>query len=147
MEINAANIANALHSVATEHVVAVANDIYDKDMERYQSKINEMVDNASDILGMNYDFEGNVYYGTNSNATLNEQRHVTMSVAGSYNITTTASSHIYFFIPSSVTSFHAMINGLEIPFTVTSVTVGGVNYKKYESTNTYDQGTFNIIVS
>ena len=41
--INKAEIANALHSVATEHVVAVATDLYDETREQYQSEVNDIV--------------------------------------------------------------------------------------------------------
>lgn len=34
-------IGNALTSTANDHVVAVANDIYDEEYEKYQSEINQ----------------------------------------------------------------------------------------------------------
>ena len=40
MAINKAKIGNALTSVAPDHVVAVANDIYDEAADKYQSEIN-----------------------------------------------------------------------------------------------------------
>lgn len=44
MEIAKSSVMNALTSSATNHVVAVANDIYDETAKEYQSKINENVD-------------------------------------------------------------------------------------------------------
>jgi len=98
--------------------------------------------------GMDPTFNGVVYYGINPDPVSeeNQQRSVSMSIAGVYHVTTLSNSHIYFFIPSSVTSFYATINGLEIPFTVTDVTIEGKSYKKYESVNTYDEATFNIVI-
>lgn len=49
MEIVKSNIANALTSAAKDHVLGVANDIYDESQEKYQSEINkELLDNAND---------------------------------------------------------------------------------------------------
>jgi hypothetical protein len=190
MDINKANIANALHSVANEHVVAVADDIYDEEREQYQSEVNKIVgdyeespefkevhlDASSKILygvqndgdfyfgagvpsqirsyvnsfapGMDPSFNGVIYYGLNEDplSEENQQKYVSMTIAGIYQITTLADSHIYFFVPSEITSFYATINGLEVPFTATEVTIDGRSYKKYESTNTYDEATFNIVV-
>lgn len=39
-------IGNALTSTANDHVVAVANDIYDENIDKYQSQINEEVDKS-----------------------------------------------------------------------------------------------------
>lgn len=39
-------IGNALTSTANDHVVAVANDIYDESIDKYQSQINEEVDKS-----------------------------------------------------------------------------------------------------
>ena len=44
MAISKANIGNALTSVAPDHVVAVANDIYDETLDKYQSDINAELD-------------------------------------------------------------------------------------------------------
>lgn len=43
MAINKANIANALHSVATEHIVTTADEVFDESRQQYQSEINEGV--------------------------------------------------------------------------------------------------------
>ena len=48
MEIVKSNIANALTSAAKDHVLGVANDIYDESQEKYQSEINkELLDNSN----------------------------------------------------------------------------------------------------
>lgn len=39
--ITKANIGNALHSVAEDHVTAVAEDVFDERTQKYQSEINE----------------------------------------------------------------------------------------------------------
>ncbi len=40
MNITKAEVANALTSAASNHVLAVTNDIYDESIEKYQSEIN-----------------------------------------------------------------------------------------------------------
>lgn len=56
MAISKANIGQALHSVADDHVTAVANDIFDEDLNKYQSEINAEVgqgDGVYDISAAN----------------------------------------------------------------------------------------------
>ena len=43
MEIAKGKIGNALTSTAKNHVVAVANDLYDEDLNKYQSELNNMI--------------------------------------------------------------------------------------------------------
>ena len=99
------------------------------------------------IPGLDPDIQGYVYYGVNPDASTNAQRYVNNSISGVYQVSIQAGSHIYFFVPNSVQQFYATINGMEIPFNEEDVTIDGQNYKKYESTNTYDAGTFNIVLS
>lgn len=66
MNINKANIANAIHSVAKDHVVAVANDIYDESREQYQSTLNESVglyEDNPEFVEVKNDSEGKILYG------------------------------------------------------------------------------------
>lgn len=66
MDINKANIANALHSVAKEHIVTTADEIYDNDREQYQSEINfdlgHIVD-SPEFVKVVLDSEGKILYG------------------------------------------------------------------------------------
>lgn len=41
MEIAKGKIGNALTSTAKNHVVAVANDLYDEELNKYQSELNK----------------------------------------------------------------------------------------------------------
>lgn len=50
MDIVKSNIANALTSAAKDHVLGVANDIYDEALEKYQSEINAEFNDKSDII-------------------------------------------------------------------------------------------------
>lgn len=66
MNINKSNIANAIHSVAKDHVVAVANDIYDESREQYQSTLNEGVglyEDNPEFVEVKTDSEGKILYG------------------------------------------------------------------------------------
>ena len=109
---------------------------------------NQIQDALDRIPGINPNINGSIYYGTNPEATENPSRYVNNYISGVYQVSTTAGSHIYFFVPSSVTQFYASINGMEIPFNEEDVTIDGQTYKKYESTNTYDgDNTFNIVLA
>ena len=57
MEIAKGKIGNALTSTAKDHVVAVANDLYDEDLNKYQSELNEKIGKAEYL----YDEEQGVY--------------------------------------------------------------------------------------
>lgn len=46
MEIAKGKIGNALTSTAKDHVVAVANDLYDEELNKYQSELNSMIGKA-----------------------------------------------------------------------------------------------------
>ncbi len=43
LNITKGKIGNALESTAMNHVVAVANDIYDEDLEKYQKELNAQI--------------------------------------------------------------------------------------------------------
>lgn len=46
MEIAKGKIGNALTSTAKNHVVAVANDLYDEELGLYQSELNKRIGNS-----------------------------------------------------------------------------------------------------
>jgi hypothetical protein len=46
MKIAKGKIGNALTSTAKDHVVAVANDLYDEKLNKYQSELNDMIGKA-----------------------------------------------------------------------------------------------------
>lgn len=99
--------------------------------------------------GLNPDFNGVVYYGIYDDplSEFNYSRAVSMSIAGVYQVNTEVGSHIYFFVPSDAGTFYATMNGFEIPFTEEQITIAGNPYRKYESVNTYDNTSFNIILA
>ena len=51
MSIIKGKIGNALTSTATDHTVAVAKDIYDEDLLKYQSEINQQLKDMEDSVG------------------------------------------------------------------------------------------------
>ena len=57
MEIAKGKIGNALTSTAKDHVVAVANDLYDEELNKYQSELNSMIGKADCV----YDEELGTY--------------------------------------------------------------------------------------
>ena len=63
MDINKANIANALHSVAKEHIVTTADEIYDNSREQYQTEVNEAVGRYienPEFINIKLDAEGKI---------------------------------------------------------------------------------------
>lgn len=99
--------------------------------------------------GVHPGFSGTVYYGISDDPAGDSQRSVTNSIAGQYTINIDADgSYIYFFVPSSVDIISALIGGLDMPrINIGSVNIGGVSYKKYRSTNTYNSGSITIVLS
>ena len=71
------------------------------------------------------------------------------SPAGTYNINVAQNgSYIWFNVPSSMTIHGATMSGFEFPLEVpTNVTINGVAYKSYRSSNTYNAGTLTIVIS
>ena len=69
--------------------------------------------------------------------------------AGNYNVVVSNSEdYVYFIVPSTMNIGKATMNGLDFPLQApVSVTVEGVAYKYYRSSNTYDAGTMNIVIS
>lgn len=49
MEIAKGKIGNALTSTAKNHVVAVANDLYDEELGMYQSELNKRIGNSGSV--------------------------------------------------------------------------------------------------
>lgn len=60
MEIAKGKIGNALTSTADNHVVVVANDIYDEDLGKYQSEINAQGNTIKDIVTGMTNANGNI---------------------------------------------------------------------------------------
>ena len=71
------------------------------------------------------------------------------SPAGTYNISVAQNgSYIWFNVPSSMTIHGATMSGFEFPLEApNNVTINGVAYKSYRSSNTYNAGTLTIVIS
>lgn len=71
------------------------------------------------------------------------------SPAGTYNISVAENgSYVWFNVPSSMTINRATMGGFEFPLeTPNNVTINGVAYKSYRSSNTYNAGTLTIVIS
>ena len=69
--------------------------------------------------------------------------------AGTYNINVAQNgSYVWFNVPSSMTIHGATMSGFEFPLEApTNVTINGVAYKSYRSSNTYNAGTLTIVIS
>lgn len=71
------------------------------------------------------------------------------NMRGAYDITANAGDHIYVVMAASLRDgfIRADINGAEIPFTETTVTIDGNSYVVLTSENTYQAGTYNIDIN
>lgn len=67
---------------------------------------------------------------------------------GAYQVNTVDNKHVFFIVPATMVINKATLNGLNFPLEdVDSVTIEGTSYKSYQSSNTYDTGTHEIIIS
>ena len=94
---------------------------------------------------------GAVYYGASTNTSLSafpsgSKFIFKTSSAGTYNVTVgTAASYVWFFVPSSMSISRATKSGFDFPLeNPVTITVEGVSYKAYRSSNTYDAGTESV---
>lgn len=71
------------------------------------------------------------------------------SPAGEYTVTVAANgSYVYFNVPATMTIHGASMGTLDFPLEEpTNVTIDGVSYKSYRSSNTYDAGSMTILIS
>ena len=70
------------------------------------------------------------------------------SPIGTYSITVSHNGDSVFFnVPSEMSITKATVSGLDMPFKpYVSKTIDGKSYKSYESTNTYTEGTLNVVI-
>lgn len=90
---------------------------------------------------------GSVYTAvTNDAHALSEAKR---NAAGTYNITVAQNGqYVFFVIPSTMSISKATMSGFDFPLdAATVVTVDGVSYKSYRSSNTYDAGSYQIILT
>lgn len=71
------------------------------------------------------------------------------SPAGTYNVAVANNGdYVWFNVPSTMTIHSATMSGFDFPLeSPVTVTIGGVQYKSYRSSNTYDAGTLTIVIS
>lgn len=92
-----------------------------------------------------------IYYGSGLDYTFVDTYPQTAkrSPAGTYIVTVENNAeYIFFNVPSSMTINKATLNGFDFPLNnPVNVTIDGVSYKSYRSSNTNDEGTYTIILS
>ena len=71
------------------------------------------------------------------------------SPAGTYNVAVANNGdYVYFNVPSTMTIHSATMSGFDFPLeSPVTVTIGGVEYKSYRSSNTYDAGTITVVLT
>lgn len=131
------------------------------DYMEFDTEINEtsIVKCVAKILGVEYEKQaiithyssfwlgaGSSYTGAMKNANL---RPITNGMRGAYNITVAEGEYIFVIVGESLREgfIRADINGVEIAFNETTVTVDGNRYRVLKSENTYQAGTYNIDIN
>ena len=71
------------------------------------------------------------------------------SPAGTYNVTVAQNGqYVFFVVPATMNITKATLSGFDFPLdSPESVTVEGIAYKSYRSSNTNDAGTYQIVIS
>ena len=131
------------------------------DYMEFDTEINEtsVVKCVAKILGVEYEKQaiithyssfwlgaGSSYTGVMKNANL---RPIANGMRGAYNITVAEGEYIFVIVGESLREgfIRADINGVEIAFGETTVTVDGNRYRVLKSENTYQAGTYNIDIN
>jgi hypothetical protein len=77
------------------------------------------------------------------------QASVRTTPAGTYNVTVANNGdYVFFVVPRTMNINSAKMSGFDFPLqTPVNVDIDGVEYKYYQSANTYDAGTLTIVIS
>lgn len=92
-----------------------------------------------------------IYYGAGATpeAASTELGTAKTTPAGTYTVrVNTAGSYVFFNVPATMTIKGATMSGFAFPLDApTTISIGGVSYKSYRSSNTYDTGTLTIVLT
>ena len=91
-----------------------------------------------------------IYYGAGAAYTAaTTKASARTTPAGTYNVVVAQNEdYVFFNIPATMTINRATMSGFNFPLGAPeSVEIGGVAYKSYKSSNTYDAGTLTIVIS
>lgn len=111
------------------------------------------------LLGVEYTRQHTVIHynsfflgaGTAYTDVLNVQHVIPIAnnMRGAYNVTAADDDHLFVIVGESLAEgfIRADMNGIEIAFTESTVTVGGKTYKVFTSGDTYQAGTYNIDIN
>ena len=95
--ITKANIGNALHSVAEDHVTAVAEDVFDERIQKYQSEINEGQEEKNTALQDSISsIEAKIGNLEESYTALDKQKHVFLTETEYDTLETKDADTLYF---------------------------------------------------
>lgn len=109
--------------------------------------------------GFDYDASTKVtgtkpYYigsGTEYNDVVNDscKQNIKASPAGTYNVTVPNNEdYVFFVVPRAMNINSAKMSGFDFPLQApVNIEIDGVEYKYYQSANTYDAGTLTIVIS
>jgi hypothetical protein len=131
------------------------------DFFEYNTTINEtsVIKCIAKIMGVEYTREklithyNSFWLGAGSTySDIMDVEHVipiTNGMRGAYDVNVTQGQHIIVVVGESLASgfLRADLNSVEIPFTESTVTVDGKNYKVFTSEEAYSAGTYNIDIN
>lgn len=102
---------------------------------------------ATFIAAMRFGFNGESNITESIVSSLSKQSLKT-NPNGTYTITAASNGYMWLCVPSSMTINKVTMSGFDVPIESASrITVGGVNYKCYRSSNQLVSGTYTIVVS
>lgn len=127
----------------------------------YEGEITEttVVKCVAKIMGIEYTKQDVItHYASfwlgagNTYSSIMDEAHVipiTNGMRGAYPVTVNQGNHIFVIVGESLADafIRADMNSIEIPFTESTVTVSGNNYKVFTSVNTYVAGTYNVDIN
>jgi hypothetical protein len=91
-----------------------------------------------------------ILYGSGDEYTdAQTQASVRTTPAGTYNVTVANNGdYVFFVVPRTMNINSAKMSGFDFPLQApVNVEIDGVEYKYYQSANTYDAGTLTIVIS
>lgn len=149
-----------------EHIAFYGNDVLiaeadNVDYFETDTEINDttIIKCVAKILGIEYTVEKTItHYSSfwlgagNSYEDVMNAEHlipITNDMRGAYDVTVEQGNNLFVIVGDSLEQgfIRADMNGFEIPFVESSITVSGNAYKVFTSENTYNAGTYNIDIN
>ena len=109
---------------------------------------NAVIDDSTYTYEVNVQTVGKVYYGCGSSVSdASNVYPINDNPNGTYKFdVSTNGEHLILAVPQKLGYAIIYMNGMEVPNSVTKATIDGLTYNVYTSINTYNEGSYRIIV-